>query len=390
MPHLKTNLLLTVFCIIFSLSLIPATAYALDYYVDQSNGNDANDGLAWGASNALLTINEAITIANGTPEADTVHVAQGTYNEWALTLGSDLTLYGGYPSGGGTRDPATYTTTIDGNSTATVIFCDTISNVIIDGFTITNGQGNGGFDQHHGGGFYIRSCTNLTISNYIGIAIAIVVGLAVAGLDFSRLALIAGALSVGIGFGLQNIVNNFVAGLILLFERPIKTGDWIVANNVEGRVKRISIRSTEIESFDRADIIVPNSLLISDNLTNWVHKTHYGRLRIPVSVAYGSDTELVKQLLIDIALGYPGVIVGNPQMHDPKVLFLAFGESSLDFELRFFVHNIENRLDITSDFNFAIDKAFREHDIEIPFPQRDIHIRESTPDVTSDPGDRND
>lgn len=220
-----------------------------------------------------------------------------------------------------------------------------------------------------------------TISNYVGVGLAIIIALAVAGLDFSNLALIAGALSVGIGFGLQNIVNNFVSGLILLFERPIKTGDWIVANGVEGMVKRISIRSTEIESFDRADIIVPNSLLISDNLTNWVHSNRYGRIVIPVGVAYGSDTELVRKLLIDIALQNKEVVRGHSQMHDPKVLFLAFGESSLDFELRFYVNNILHRLDITSATHFAIDKAFRENGVEIPFPQRDIHIRSQAADT---------
>lgn len=215
-----------------------------------------------------------------------------------------------------------------------------------------------------------------TISNYAGIGIAIVVALAVAGLDFSKLAIIAGALSVGIGFGLQNIVNNFVSGLILLFERPIKTGDWIVAGGVEGFVKKISIRSTEIESFDRADIIVPNSVLISDNLTNWVHKNRNGRIRVPIGVAYGSDTELVKRLLLETAGQHREIIKGHPGMHDPKVLFLEFGDSSLKFELRFYVRDITSRLDIVSAINFDIDKAFRENNITIPFPQRDVHIHE--------------
>lgn len=216
-----------------------------------------------------------------------------------------------------------------------------------------------------------------TVGNYVGIALAVIIALAVAGMDFSKLAIIAGALSVGIGFGLQNIVNNFVSGLILLFERPIKTGDWVVASGgVEGHVKKISIRSTQIESFDRADIIVPNSELIAGNLTNWVHKNRNGRIRIPVSVAYGSDTGRVRDILIDIASNHPEVITGHSGMHDPKVLFLAFGDSSLDFELRFFVRDIQKRLDLTSDINFAIDKAFRENGIEIPFPQRDVHLRD--------------
>ncbi len=224
-----------------------------------------------------------------------------------------------------------------------------------------------------------------TVSNYAGIGIAVVIALAVAGLDFSKLAIVAGALSVGIGFGLQNIVNNFVSGLILLFERPIKTGDWIVAGGVEGFVKKISIRSTEIESFDRADIIVPNSVLISDNLTNWVHKNRNGRLRIPIGVAYGTDTEKVKKLLLDVAHNQRDVIFGHPGMHDPKVLFLAFGDSSLNFELRFYVRDITSRLDIQSEVNFEIDKVFRENSIEIPFPQRDVHIHDALRDQVTTP-----
>ncbi len=149
---------------------------------------------------------------------------------------------------------------------------------------------------------------------------------------------------------------------------------------MEGFVKKISIRSTEIESFDRADIIVPNSLLISDNLTNWVHKNRNGRLRIPIGVAYGSDTEKVKQILLDITREHREVIIGHPAMHDPKVLFLAFGDSSLNFELRFYVRDITNRLDILSAFNYAIDKAFRKNNIEIPFPQRDIHMHKTSRD----------
>ena len=219
-----------------------------------------------------------------------------------------------------------------------------------------------------------------TIANYVGVATAIIIALVVAGMDFSKLALVAGALSVGIGFGLQNIVNNFVSGLILLFERPIKTGDWIVAGGVEGLVKKISIRSTQIESFDHADIIVPNSELISGNLTNWLHKSWNGRIRLKIGVAYGSDTEKVRDILVGIARDHRQVILNNPRMHDPKVLFLSFGDSSLDMELRFFVRNIQDRFDIQSDINYAIDKAFRESDIEIPFPQRVVWMRQEEAD----------
>ncbi|MFQ5934949.1 MAG: mechanosensitive ion channel family protein [Acidiferrobacterales bacterium] len=215
----------------------------------------------------------------------------------------------------------------------------------------------------------------VTMSGYIGIAIAFVVALSIAGFEFTNLAIIAGALSVGIGFGLQNVVNNFVSGLILLFERPVKTGDWIVVGETEGYVKRISIRSTLIQTFDRADVIVPNSDLISNQVTNWMLLEPHGRIRVPVSVAYGSDTEKVRDILLDIAHSHPDVITDG-STPEPRVLFLKFGDSSLDFEVRCHIKNIDMRKIVTSDFNFAIDKAFREHEIEIPFPQRDIHIRD--------------
>ncbi|MFO7594534.1 MAG: mechanosensitive ion channel [Pseudomonadota bacterium] len=218
----------------------------------------------------------------------------------------------------------------------------------------------------------------VTISGYIGIALAVLIALGVAGVKFTNLAIIAGALSLGIGFGLQNIVNNFVSGLILLFERPVKTGDWILVGNTEGYVKRISIRSTLIQTFDRSDVIVPNSELVSGQVTNWMLYDPRGRVRVPVGVAYGSDTEKVRDVLLKIAVEHPSVI-SDGSMPEPKVLFLAFGESSLNFELRAFIQNIDERLQVLSDFNFAIDAAFREAGIEIPFPQRDIHVRDWRP-----------
>lgn len=214
----------------------------------------------------------------------------------------------------------------------------------------------------------------VTITGYIVVAIAFFVGLGVAGFDFGSLAIIAGALSVGIGFGLQNVVNNFISGLILLFERPIKTGDWIVVGGTEGYVKQIRIRSTQIQTFDSADVIVPNSELISGQVTNWMLHDPRGRARIAVGVAYGTDTQKVKSILESIANKHPSVVTdGSATL--PKVLFMGFGESSLDFELRCYVQNVDERLQVTSDLNFAIDTAFRENGIEIPFPQRDIHIR---------------
>jgi len=214
----------------------------------------------------------------------------------------------------------------------------------------------------------------VTMIGYLGVATAILVTLGIAGIDYAHLAIIAGALSLGIGFGLQNIVNNFVSGLILLFERPVKTGDWVVVGNTEGYVKRIRIRATQIQTFDQADVIVPNSELISGQVTNWMLHDPRGRARIPIGVAYGSNTQKVKEVLLKVADEHPDVI-SDGTAPAPKVLFRAFGDSSLDFELRCFIRNIDERLNVISDVNFAIDAAFRENGIEIPFPQRDLHIK---------------
>jgi small-conductance mechanosensitive channel len=215
-----------------------------------------------------------------------------------------------------------------------------------------------------------------TIVSYIGISIAVIISLSIAGLDFSKLALIAGALSVGIGFGLQNIVNNFVSGLILLFERPIKTGDWIQVGTVEGYVRKISIRSTQIQTFDRSDVIVPNSDLISGTVTNWMLYDQRGRIRVPVGVAYGSNTQLVKELLLEVANKHERVIKNPMLAPTPVVFFLGFGDSSLNFDLRCHISNIDTRIATISEINFAIDEIFRKNGIEIPFPQRDLHVRD--------------
>ncbi len=214
----------------------------------------------------------------------------------------------------------------------------------------------------------------VTIIGYIMFLLAILAGLSAAGFDFGNITIIAGALSVGIGFGLQNIVNNFVSGLILLFERPIRKGDWIVVGGTEGVVKDIQIRSTRIQTFDRSDVIVPNSELISNQVTNWVLSSKSGRAIIPVGVAYGTDTEKVRDILMAIAEDNDSVSKTG-LVPKPVVLFREFGDSSLNFELRVFLHNVDSRLSIISEINFAIDKAFREEAIEIPFPQRDLHVK---------------
>jgi small-conductance mechanosensitive channel len=224
----------------------------------------------------------------------------------------------------------------------------------------------------------------ISLTGYFGAAIAFLLALTIAGVELANLALIAGALSVGIGFGLQNIVNNFVSGLILLFERPIKTGDWIVVGGTEGYVKNISIRSTQIQTFDRSDVIVPNSELISGQVTNWMFRDLIGRVVVPVGVAYGSDTKKVEQILLDIAYRQDEVIIKSPVLNKPWVLFREFGDSSLNFELRCFIRNVDQRLNVISAINFEIDQAFREAGIEIPFPQRDVHlIAKSNDDIAN-------
>ncbi len=212
-----------------------------------------------------------------------------------------------------------------------------------------------------------------SIASYIIATLAFLFALSVAGVDLGNLALIAGALSVGIGFGLQNVVNNFVSGLILLFERPIKQGDWIVVGTTEGYVKKISVRSTQITTFDNADVIVPNSELISNQVTNWMLYDLRGRVRVPIGVAYGSDVEKVREILLRIALTHPQVVV-DVNAPKPAAIFLGFGDSSMNFEVRFYIHNIDQRLNVTSDVNFAIEKAFRESNITIPYPQTDVYL----------------
>lgn len=210
-----------------------------------------------------------------------------------------------------------------------------------------------------------------TLFGYVGLVIAAIVGLGMLGFNLTNLALIAGALSVGIGFGLQSIVNNFVSGIILLFERPVKAGDWIVTSSGEGIVKKISVRSTVLETFDRASVIIPNSELIASTVTNWTHKSALGRIRVSVGVAYGSDPEKVREVLLKCANDHPQIV----RYPEPFVVWQDFGASSLDFELRAFISDIAKGLQVRTDLRFAIYKAFREAGIEFPFPAQDVFIR---------------
>ncbi|MFO1418088.1 MAG: DUF3772 domain-containing protein [Methylotetracoccus sp.] len=205
---------------------------------------------------------------------------------------------------------------------------------------------------------------------YVGFTIAAVLGIASLGLDLSNLALIAGALSVGIGLGLQNIVNNFVSGIILLIERPFKVGDWIVVGGQQGYVRKISVRATEIATFDRASVFVPNSELIASAVVNRTYADPHGRIIVPVGIAYGSDTQQVRRALQETATAHPEVLE-NPA---PIVLFRGFGESALQFELVAHVRDVNQSLLVTSDLCFAIDEAFTRSGIAFPFPQRDVQM----------------
>ncbi|MBT8346526.1 MAG: mechanosensitive ion channel, partial [Desulfofustis sp.] len=225
--------------------------------------------------------------------------------------------------------------------------------------------------------------TFLTISGYLGYAAITLIILAVAGVKLTGLTVIIGALSVGIGFGLQNVVNNFISGLILMFEKPIKKGDWILVGTTEGYVKKISIRSTIVQTFDRADVIVPNSELISSQVINMMFDDQRGRLRVSVGVAYGSDTNLVMQLLLDAANGHDQVITDG-STPEPRVIFQAFGDSSLNFDLLVHLKDIDMKMRVRNDLHLIIDKAFKENGVEIPFPQRDIHIKDGLEKVTGD------
>lgn len=212
-----------------------------------------------------------------------------------------------------------------------------------------------------------------TLFGYVGFIAAVLIGLTQAGVELGGLVWISSALALGIGFGMQGIANNFVSGLILLFERPIRSGDFVTVGDVEGFVRSIRIRATEIETMDNQNVLVPNSELISGRVTNWVLRDTFGRLRVVVGVAYGSDVDKVKEILEAVAHNHPEVITDG-RAPGPRALFMGFGDSSLDFELRIRIDRIDRRFSVQSDLNFAIDQAFRDECITIPFPQHDLHL----------------
>ncbi|MEM6677665.1 MAG: mechanosensitive ion channel domain-containing protein [Pseudomonadota bacterium] len=205
---------------------------------------------------------------------------------------------------------------------------------------------------------------------YVGFVIAALAAVAFVGVDLSNIAIVAGALSVGIGFGLQNVVNNFVSGLILLIERPIKAGDWVQLNSGMGYVQRINVRSTVIETFDRASLIVPNSEMVSSTVINWTHTNLNGRIIVAVKVAMGSDPREVERIMVQIARAHP-MVLRRPQ---PYVLFRGYGDYAMNFEVRAVLRDVNWILNVQSDFYFEIHRRFGEAGIEIPIQRSDLAL----------------
>ncbi len=209
-----------------------------------------------------------------------------------------------------------------------------------------------------------------TMLHYVILLVGFFFAVAAIGIDMSKFTILAGAFGVGLGFGLQNIVNNFVSGLILLFERPVHVGDMIQVGNRDGKLRRIGIRASVIRTLEGSEVIVPNGQLISEEVMNWTLSDQQRRLEIPVGVAYGTDPERVIKLLTDVGSQHPDIMREPP----PDTLFLGFGDSSLDFQLRAWTSNFDRWQNIKSELAIGINAALRDANISIPFPQRDLHI----------------
>jgi len=232
--------------------------------------------------------------------------------------------------------------------------------------------------------FYSGSINSLvTLGYYLGVVFVFMIALSVVGINLSQITIIFGALGVGIGFGLQTIANNFISGIILLSERSIKVGDIVeIGDNLTGEVKRINMRSTVIRTYDGLDAIVPNSEFISNRVTTWTYDDDWRRLYIPFGVAYGSNPEEVAKLAYEVA--QETAITTEDQQHRTQVLFTGFGDNSLDFTLIVWcrMHRLrKSTKELISDYYFGLYKKLTEAGIEIPFPQRDIHIRSLSEEI---------
>lgn len=216
-----------------------------------------------------------------------------------------------------------------------------------------------------------RTLAIYQIIKYVIIVSAILLGLEVIGIKLTLLLGGAAALLVGVGLGLQSTFNDIFSGIILLFERSISVGDVLEVDETVGRVSEINIRTSEITTFDNISILMPNSKLVNDSIINWSHNRQLTRFTVKVGVSYGSDVQLVKKILNNVAIEHPEV----DQTRTPDIFFQDFGDSALQFELKFWSTNLMQIGKIRSDLRFAIDAKFRENGITIPFPQRDIHIK---------------
>ncbi|WP_265265280.1 mechanosensitive ion channel family protein [Spirulina subsalsa] len=219
------------------------------------------------------------------------------------------------------------------------------------------------------------------IANYTFIFIATIVILQIWGLNLNSLTVFASVLGVGISLGLQGITKEFVSGIVLLFERPIQVGDFVDVGGLVGTVERIGVRSTEIRTLDRISIILPNSRFLESEVINWSHDNPISRLRIPLGVAYGSDIKRVRNALLDAAQAHPDIL----SIPSPVVFFTGFGDSALDFTLLVWIAHPPKQFQIKSDLYFLIEERFRREDIEIPFPQRDLHVRSGQLPITVSP-----
>nr|MBN2277739.1 mechanosensitive ion channel [candidate division Zixibacteria bacterium] len=224
--------------------------------------------------------------------------------------------------------------------------------------------------------------TMVRMGHYLIMITGTIVALQFVGINLAGLAVIFGLLSVGIGFGLQNITSNFISGIILLFERPIKVGDRVTVGNTEGDVVAINMRATTVQTLNNIAIIVPNSEFISSYVTNWSYGDPKVRMKIDVGVSYNSDLDTVVRALMEVADEHP-VVMKVPQ---PDVLLESFGDSAWNMILRIWLPDTKRYYIIKSEINTAIVRKFRQHNIEIPFPQRDLHVRSPLPIPFSQPG----
>lgn len=221
-----------------------------------------------------------------------------------------------------------------------------------------------------------------SITKFAIILIGSIVIIQTAGIDLTALTLVAGALGVGIGFGLQNITDNFISGIIILFEKPIKVGDRIEVGDVQGNVISISFRATQILTNDNISVIVPNSQFISSQVINWSHNDRNIRFRIPVGVSYNEDPAKIRRILLEVAAANEHIL----KVPEPSVLFDEYGDNSINFQLAVWTatHTDKPRI-LKSELYFAIFERFRQENVEIPFPQRDIHIKNPLPDIFHSP-----